>query len=280
MRVLITGNGGKSGSWAVRAVQLGEAIGAEVEPHAEVSDCRSARVVIAVKRVRDDLLTRIRASERFFVWDMVDAWPQPAGNTWNEQQCRSWLAHELLRLQPDAVVWPTHRAMEDAGWSGPQTVIPHHAWPKYQPVNVRQEVRTVGYEGAEGYLGRWRNVLETACKRRGWAFVVNGDMQQADIGVALREAEGYAPRHWKPGTKLANLQALGLPALCSPEAGYREGGNGTEFWITHPDDVTNAFNELADPNVRSAISIVQQQSAPRLADVAKDYAAWLSTLRF
>lgn len=278
MRILITGNGGKSGSWAVRAVQLGEAIGAEVQAQAEVSDCRSADVVVAVKRVKPDLLARIRASGRLFVWDMVDSWPQPTGNLWSREQCIAWLAQELERLKPDAIVWPTHRAMQDAGWSGPQMVLPHHAWPKYTPVTVKPEVRTVGYEGSEAYLGRWRTVLETECKRRGWAFVVNGDMQQADIGVALRESQGYAPRHWKPGTKLANLQALGLPALCSPEAGYQEGANETEFWITHPDDVEDAFDVLTPFHARSGLSEVQTQSAPRLATVAKDYVTWLHRL--
>jgi hypothetical protein len=76
------------------------------------------------------------------------------------------------------------------------------------------------------------------------------------------------------------LQALGLPALCSPEAGYQEGANGSEFWITEPNHVTEAFDRLADPELRSAISVLQQQSAPRLEQVAKDYKAWLSTLKF
>jgi hypothetical protein len=278
MRVLITGNGGKSGSWAVRATQMGAAIGAEVQAQAEVSDCRAARIVVAVKRVSDDLLSRIRESERFFVWDMVDAWPQPAGNLWNRERCLDWIRQELLRLQPDAVVWPTHRTQEDAGWIGPQTVLPHHAWPKYQPVSVRPVVKTVGYEGGAAYLGRWHKPVQNECERRGWAFVVNGDMQKADIGVALRDTAGYAPGHWKPGTKLANLQALGLPALCSPEAGYREGSNGTEYWIERREDLTAAFDELGDQEVRAAISIQQQQTAPRLANVAKDYKSWLETL--
>lgn len=277
MHVLITGRG-KGGSWQIRGVQLGEAIGAEVKSHADVSDCMGAKVVVGVKRIPDDLLKRIKAGGKPFVWDAIDAYPQPVGNIWNRERCLDWLGQELLRLQPDAVVWPTQRAQADAGWTGPQMVLPHHAWPKYQPVPTRQSVRTVGYEGGVAYVGRWQNAIKNECDLRGWAFVVNGDMQQADIGVALRDTAGYAPAHWKPGTKLANLQALGLPALCSREAGYQEIGSGSEYWIERREDLTAAFDELTPQPIRAGIAVRQQLAAPRLADVAKDYAAWLGTL--
>lgn len=277
MRILITGKGGKAGSWAVRAVQLGEAIGAEVEPLAEVSDCKAAQVVVGVKRIPDALRHRVHAADRPFVWDVVDAWPQ-AGASWERPQAMAWLSQELRRLSPAAVVWPTQQMQQDAGWTGPQITLPHHAWPKYRGVNVRHAVRTVGYEGSEKYLGRWRRIVQAECDRRGWRFVVNGDMAGCDIGVALRDTQSYPSLHWKPGTKLANLQALGLPALCSPESGCKEIANGSEYWIRHQDDITRAFNELSCPDVRSAISVVQQQSAPRIGVIAKDYSAWLTTL--
>ena len=78
-------------------------------------------------------------------------------------------------------------------------------------------------------------------------------MQSADIGIALRDGEGYAQKHWKPGTKLANIQALGIPALCSPEAGYREIANGSEHWIKTADDVAIAFSALESSCARKVI---------------------------
>jgi hypothetical protein len=278
MKLLVTGKGGKSGSWFVRGRQLGEAIGAEIQPMAEHSDCKSADLIICVKRTPTELMRNIAASGRPWVYDVVDAWPQPAGNAWSREQSTQWLRGTLKLLSPTAVVFGTHRMQEDAQFDGPSIVLPHHAWPKYTPISVKKSVQTVGYEGAENYLGRWQRVIQSECDRRGWLFVVNGDMTKADIGIALRDVPGYPAGAWKPGTKLSNLQALGLPALLSPECGYREQSNGSEYWIEHPDDVAAAFNELADPDLRSLISINQQESAPRLEQVAKDYQAWLRTL--
>lgn len=274
MRILITGKGGKSGSWQIRGLQLGEAIGAEIQPLAEPSDCRSADVVIVVKRTPASVLQAITASGKPWVLDIVDGWPQPC--TWGEIDACAWLKGTLGHLQPTAVVFGTRRMQQDSGFAGPSLVLPHHAWPKYKPVSIRQSVQAVGYEGDIRYLGRWQRILETECDRRGWKFEVNGDMQRVDIGVALRDNGGYPARWWKPGTKLANLQALGLPALVSPESGYNEIASGAEFWIKHPEDVLQALNTLADPDVRSAISVVQQQSAPRLESIAASYVSWLN----
>lgn len=287
MKVLITGKGGKSGSWAIRAAQLGEALGAIVQPMAEPSECRAADVIVIVKRAPAAVLSAVRSSGRPWVYDVVDGWPQPHGNAWDRSQAVGWMLQRLRELSPSGVVFGTQQMQADcSGWgegqqanrsNAPSLVLPHHAWPKYAPVAVRHHVRAVGYEGDPSYLGRWAGVLVEECRRRGWQFVINGDMQQVDIGIALRDPSGYAPRHWKPGTKLANLQALGVPALCSPEQGCRDLSNGTEYWVEHPDHVIHAFNELVDPDVRSAISVVQQQSALGIDSVAETYRAWLKT---
>lgn len=242
---------------------------------AEPSDCRSAQIVVGVKRIPESLLRSIKSSGRPFVWDVVDAWTQPCD--WNEAQAKAWLRDSLARLEPDAVIFGTHQMQADAGFTGPSLVLPHHAWPKYAPNPVRS-VQVVGYEGAEQYLGRWRSVVQHECDKRGWVFRINGDMGLADIGIALRDGGGYPAAWWKPGTKLANLQALGIPALCSPEAGYRDIGNGTEYWIDRKERVGDAFDELASIETRRAISKVQQESVLRLDRVAADYRAWLRTL--
>jgi hypothetical protein len=270
VQILITGKG-SSGSWKIRGEQLGQAIGAEVQPMAEPSDCRSAKVVVGVKRIPDPLLRAIKSSGRPFVWDAVDPWPQPCD--WREPESKAWLRDMIARLQPDAVIFGTPQMRADSGFNGPALVLPHHAWPKYTSNTVRP-VQVVGYEGDPRYLGRWHGVLEQECKSRGWVFRVNGDMQLADIGIALRDSGGYPAAWWKPGTKLANLQALGIPALCSEEAGYRDIASGTESWIRSPDDIARAFEALTPLSVRQQMQA--QMVPPRLHEIAERYRTFLT----
>lgn len=279
-KILLTGKGGKSGSWAIRGLQLGEALGAAVKPLATEADCMAADVVVVVKRVPTDVLRNVVKAGRPWVYDIVDSWPQPTGNAWSKTQSIAWLRGEIARLKPSAMVFGTYQMQADAAFEGPSIIVRHHAWPKYDRIKVRHKIMAVGYEGSEAYLGRWRSIIQAECNDRGWSFVINGDMSRCDVGVAVRDVEGYPAKAWKPGTKLSNLQALGLPALLSDEIGYREQASGTEYWIEHPDDIGNAFDALKTPEFRSMISLRQQVAAPRLCDVAKDYAAWLSTLKF
>lgn len=278
MRILITGKGGNSGSWKIRAEQLGAAIGAEIQPLAEVSDCRNADVVVCVKRTPAKVIDAIRASGRPWVWDIVDGWPQPT--TWGADEAIRWLSCELQRLRPTGVVFGTARMQRDAEFSGPSLVLPHHSWQRHvdRPARVRQAVESVGYEGAEAYLGRWRPLIEAQCKRRGWRFVVNGDLADCDIGIALRDTGGYPAAHWKPGTKLANLQAIGLPALCSPEEGYHEISSGAEFWVRKASDIEDAFDVLANVETRQAIHVAMRDSLLSIEFIASRYRQWLQRL--
>lgn len=275
--VLMTGKG-TAGSWLIRGQQLGEAIGAEIQPMAEPHDCRQADLVVVVKRTPGTIIQAIRATGRRWVWDIVDAWPQPVGNNWSRDQAIGWLRTELRRLQPDAVVFPTRRMQEDACFTGPSITVPHHAWGKYKPAPLRERVRIVGYEGAAHYLGRWERIVREECERRGWEFRVNGDMQDADIGIALRDADGYPARHWKSNCKQANLQALGIPCLLSRESGYVECASGAEFWIDTAEDIARAFDAVAPLEARQEIRRQQLRAAPRIETIAKEYRTWLDSL--
>lgn len=278
MRVLITGNG-RAGSWQIRGEQLGAAIGAEVMPFAEMSEIRGADLVIAVKKTPTELLRKIAAAGVPWVWDTVDAWPQPSGNYWDEGIAIGWLRGTIALLKPNAIVYPTTRMQQDAQFIGPSLVVPHHAWHKYSAGPVRDRVRKVGYEGDPAYLGKWREIVTEECERRGWQFQI-GDLVGCDIGVCLRDVPGYPSPAWKANTKLANCQALGIPALCSPEFSYWEFGSGTEAFVKDADDVRQAFNTFAPFEVREAVSEAMQRHAPRLDAVAKDYKAWLGSLKF
>lgn len=278
MRVLITGKGGSAGSWAIRGDQLGHAIGAEVAPVAADQFIRSADLVVVVKRTPLELIERIRAARRPWVWDIVDAWPQPAGNAWSEDEAVRWLRNRLAELQPTAVVFPTEAMLVDADWKGPAIVLPHHAWPRYAPVEFRAQVKRIGYEGAEHYLGRWRPILEEQCKRRGWQLVVNGDMTTCQIGVALRDVTGYPSRAWKSNVKLANLQALGIPALCSPERGYIETRSGGERWAETRQDVERCFDAWTYLGARGIARDAMLLGVPTLEKIAGRYRTWLHGL--
>jgi hypothetical protein len=271
MRILVTGRA-SSGSWKVRGEQLGRAIGALVRPRC--MDLRGADIVVWVKRVMKGAPLR----GRFWVWDIVDAWPQPEGNAWDDARAVAWLREEIGRHKPNAIVFPTTAMLEDSGWQGPALVLPHHAWPRYHPVARRERVQAVGYEGSHVHLGRWRERLEQACAARRWRFEVNGDMPQCDIGIALRECAGHAPRRWKSNVKLANLQALGIPAICSPERGYLEFGSGSEIYVQTEDELADALDRCASQEFRADAAVRMRAAVPTLTQMAERYKAWLATL--
>lgn len=277
MNILVTGKGGsKSGGWAIRGNQLGSAISATIEPMASLESCKVADLIIVVKRTPAHVIENIRRSGKPWVFDCVDGWPQPS--EMGESQALGWLQDKIQSLKPSAVVFGTERMLLDSGFEGPSLVLPHHSWPKYQPNEIREKVSVVGYEGAPAYLGKWFYAISDACAKMGWEFQVNGDMTKADIGIALRQTGGYPAKYWKPGTKLSNLHALGIPALCTQEAGYQSVASGMEFWIHGEKDVTNAFENLADVKARKEISKSMLKAAITLESVADKYLAWLKAL--
>ncbi len=276
MHILITGNG-KAGSWKIRGEQLGAAIGAEICPNAGKRDLADAGLVIVVKRTPDTVLQHLNDLGKPWIYDAVDFWPQPYGNTWERIEAINWLRGMLAHLMPVGVVFSTKQMQLDAAWRGASLYLPHHARPGTQRVTVRRNVRAVAYEGAEHYLGRWRGIVEDECQRRGWRFLINPEsLSKADIGVALRDRCGWPATAWKSNVKLANLQATGLPAICSLERGYEETANGTEWWAMNDADISVAFDHFAGYEVRRDIYERQIACAPTLETVSTAYAAWLA----
>jgi hypothetical protein len=280
VRVLITG-GGSSGSWQIRGVQLGQALGANVWPVA--TSAEGFDVAVLVKRYQHDVVQAIHRAGVPLVWDIVDAWPQPRGNDWTRTDCLAWLRQQVAAIRPAAIVAPTLAMAADcAQFNVPVLALPHHARPG-QPINpVRDHVRTVGYEGGEAYLGHWRLALEAQCLQRGWRFVCNPPaLADLDIVVALRASTGYAPRHWKSNVKLANAQATGTPFIGSPEAGYLEQACGPERFVQTSEELASAFDALA-PLVerrrtaeRMRAVTWQLDAPPQLPGVADIYREWL-----
>jgi hypothetical protein len=258
MHVLMTGRG-TGGSWQIRGVQLGGEMGAAILPNA--LDVAPYDVAVLVKRPTD----------------VVDAWPQPAGNEWNRKRCLDWLEEQIIMIRPSGIVAATKAMAADCERFGvPVLALPHHARPGLKLNPIRPVVRVVGYEGGEQYIARWRPVIEAECLRRGWRFVMQpAELAEVDIVLALRDSEGYAPRNWKSNVKLANAQGSGTPVICNREAGYLETASGAERWADTPEELAAAFDELEPTNVRREASEVLRKAAPSLDSVAATYVEWL-----
>lgn len=275
MNILVTGRG-TSGSFIIRGEQLGRAIGATVLPRA--IDVDPFDVVVMVKRPVPDLVVRARESRVPLVWDVVDSWPQPAGNAWGRDECMAWLRQQVQQIRPAAIVAATPAMAADCAEFGvPVLALPHHARPGLDANPIREYVQTVGYEGGEGYITRWRQHIEAECKRRGWRFVVNPKrLADVDIVLGLRDATGYAPRHWKSNVKLANAQGSGTPFIGCREAGYLETAIGTcEKWADTPEELARAFDALTPLGERRRAAQWMLSVAPALDQMAARYREWL-----
>lgn len=279
MRILVTGNG-RFASWTIRGRQLGAAIGATVREDASLPLIRLHDVVVLVKHPGDALLGRLRQAGARVVWDVVDAWPQPEGNGWNEAASLAWLRQAIARIAPQALVGATRRMAGDARrcFDGPVCCVPHHAREDQPVATPRNSVATVGYEGHAKQLGRWGEIVADECRRRGWRFMQNPKaLREVDLLVALRDADGHAARHWKSNVKLANAQRCGVPIVCNRESGYLETASGAEAWADSPGELRTAFDRLDDADVRRATARHLRTAAPMLPEVAAGYRRWLAT---
>lgn len=270
MKVLFTG-GGTSGSWQIRGIQIGMAMSATLAPRATLEQCQAADVIVVVKRLPAALLENIRASGRPWVWDIVDAYPQPKCSAWGEVESKEWLAQQLEALKPDFVIWPNERMQRD-GTGG--AVIYHHHRPGAARNPIREHIRTVGYEGQPDFLGEWKPIIEAECRRRGARFVVNPfQLADLDVVIALRgnEWNGYPQRHWKSQVKLANAHATGTPFIGAPEDGYIETACGAEYWASSPEDLGRALDDLKDQSMRRHVSERFLKSAFSIRHAAERY---------
>lgn len=215
VRVLITGRG-TSGSWQIRGVQIGAALGARVAPNASSEDIAWADIIIAVKRIPGDLLHRIRSSGKPWIYDIVDAYGQPEATAWTQHQARHWVQTLLAGFEPTAVIWPT-AAMQACAPYIRGTVINHHHRPGIKRNPIRPHIQAVGYEGRPEYLGEWKPAFEKACAAIGAEFIINPPhLADLDVVVAVRGKahRGWTQQHFKSDVKLANARGSGTPIIC------------------------------------------------------------------
>jgi hypothetical protein len=276
LKILLTGRG-TSGSWKIRGEQLGHAMGATVVPDAPQHVIDAHDLVIVVKRARQELIARL--SRKPVVWDVVDAWPQPEGNSWDRAESLAWLESQMAVLKPIAVVAATDKMAADC--RGQVLSLRHHARPGLRANPVRTQVSTVGYEGSARHLGRWKEFFDEECARRGWRFVVNPpELADLDIVIAARETTGYPAKWWKSGVKLANAQGSGTPCIANREAGCVEIATGAQRWADTDGEFRACFDEMESYHLRVALSRQMLGATISLEATAERYRKWLGQLSF
>lgn len=219
MNVLIVGSG--HGSWAMRGVQLGSAIGARVRGEPTPEDFAWADLVVLVKRAIYSWADAVKHRGLPLVWDALDFWEQPLHNAWSREEHLANIAGIILAYHVDQAICATQAMADDIGG----IYLPHHSRLNLEPRPPESDVRIVGYDGTPKYLGQWRAALEQACARLGLSFVVNpNDLSTVDIFVAFRDGkwDGWACRQWKSGVKYANAIVQGRPMLTTNCAAWRE----------------------------------------------------------
>lgn len=218
-RVLFVG--GERGSWAVRGVQMADALGARAVVDPERHDWDWAQIVVLVKRGIDKYGEMAKRSRLPIVWDVLDYWQQPEEN----QKPIAEHVQTVLELASRWNVGTLIGATQAMAEAIDGVYIPHHSRPKLKHSPVREKVQVVAYEGTPKYLGSWKKAIEEICAARGWRFVVNPEsLSEADIVVALRDGQwdGEICREWKSGVKLVNAQAAGRPVIAQSSAAFRE----------------------------------------------------------
>lgn len=264
MNLLIIGNG--KGSWAVRGVQLGAALGARVTSSPSAADFVWADLIVLVKRAIHAYRDQAVRSGKPVVWDALDFWVQPAQNRLS---------------QVDAVIQARRTSGEGVSIIGATHTmatalvghyLPHHCWHGLSPTPAREQVRTVAYQGGVVYLGRWEAWLADACAARGWQFVVNPpDLREADILVSFRDGEwdGWICREWKSGVKVVNAIAAGRPLIGQDSAARRELDVDGSVVETR-EQLDGELDYWADPWVRAS---VVYRSLPRAGSFTVDAVA-------
>jgi hypothetical protein len=278
-QILVTGNG-KSGSWKIRGEQLGEAIGAAVTPTPK--HIAGLDRVVVVKHYMHPAIHEARRAAVPVILDVVDAWQSRLGNDRGRAASKAWLDDVMTLARPRGIVAATRAMATDCESYGlPVLALPHHARPGMEPNPIRPEVRRVGYEGSEKYLGWWRAAIADECAKRGWEFVINPpQLAEVDIVLAVRDEGGYPARHWKSNVKLANAQGSGTPVVVNREMGYLETASGVEHWADDIGELRLAFDALTSHEARLHAHRRLREATITLAQVAKTYRGWLCASSF
>lgn len=272
MNILMVGSEGK-GSWKMRGIQLGGAIGARVTTAPEPWDWEWADLVVLVKRAAIRWQAEARAVKVPVVWDVLDFWAQPEENDLG----RDALIAKVRSIQEAAgvsvLIGATRAMADDIGG----IYLPHHCRIGLAPAQIREKAQVVAYEGQRKYLGRWAAGLEQACAALELRFVVNPpDIRAADVLVSFRDGQwdGWACQRWKSGVKHVNALVAGRPIVSQQSSAWSELKTfGAVINADTTDRLAEALRMAASREIRSEAYECSHKLAQtyQLPNVAREY---------
>lgn len=278
----------QAGSYQARAVQLAACRPEwSASPQLTPEQILGHDLFVFVKWAAPRPMRLLRRLGKRVVFDLLDGWEQPA----DDRRVRDLAGARALyharqgELDLDAVIFATRAMQEDLGSLWPAgEVIYHHHRPGLAPVALRETPRLVGYEGEPAFLGPWADELQRACAELGLRFVINPPaLEQVDLGVAVRGGahDGWLTRRYKSNVKLANLYALGIPALVQAGAcAYEETACPGLPRFATPAELRAALRALLPLEARRRLQAAQLAAAPAFAPaaIADRYAALFARL--
>lgn len=275
MNILMVG-GGKGGSWQMRGVQLGAALGARVTTMPSDDDWRWADLAVLIKKAGAKFAPMAHRLDVPIIWDALDFWRQPADNSVTPEQAMALGQAMIASMRPSLVIGATQAMANVLGG----VYLPHHSWVGLEPTPARETVTVVAYQGGVVYLGRWKSAIEKECARRGWTFVINpSDLSAVDIVVAFRDGpwDGWICRQWKSGIKLVNAIAAGRPIVTQDSAAFRE-LNPVGSRIESFEELSDAFDQW---HFSERLRVVDTQMAIadsyRIEPIAERYRSMLAS---
>lgn len=253
MRALFCGGSEKSGSWAMRAVQIAaqradwKAVSA---PSRE--EIAAADVIVAVKRVKPGLANLLRTCGRPVIWDALDFWKQPddAKGVHTVAQAVTLAKPHIEALQPRAIIAANRTMAIDLMGRADVVACIHHHY-RLDAVPVSGDVLT--YDGAQSYLGGWASEAAANMREIGWGFRLGQPDAFTGALFAVRGGEhgSWLAQRWKSNVKAANAIGYGVPLLAWPEHAYLETLPDTlGLWFDSAESLTIAAHQLRHEAVR------------------------------
>jgi len=247
MKILLVGADTR-GSWQMRGVQLGQALGAVATVKPTRADWRWADVVVLVKRAAIMYEHAVKDAKGVpILWDVLDFWNQPDDNDYPVSVVTALVNVKRDRLGATAIGATERMASDIDG-----VYLPHHCRLGLTPTPPRDKARVVGYDGTRKYLGAWLAHLDRTCARLGLTFALNpADLSSVDVLVSFRDGrwDGAVCRQWKSGVKYVNAISAGRPILSQPAAA-RDELAPVGMTLDHPDGLAAALDYVTQDAVR------------------------------
>lgn len=273
MNVLFIGMSEKAGSAIMRGQQIASTRDRWTYIYNPTDrELQGYDIIVLVKKARQTLVERIRATGSVFVYDPLDFWGQeyiPSSG-----DARVTAKRHFGRVNADIVI-ATHEAYQRGiqDFCKRVEVIPHHFDPRL-PITRRRNDKVLVYYGQANYISHWYLQILRACGQAGWGFLVNpSDMSCASAMIGARNAEHacWINRQWKSSVKLATAEGVGVPFIHDGDESYREFANEHCYEFKDEGELTHillTLNKNAPINNRFSVE-----------EMAKKYEVLFSSTR-